>query len=1011
MSDSFIIPNNIDSLPKVEQVLIYRGNGDSVLALHPPGKGKNGKTGLAKKLAPLDEDGVYHHFGNGRVFNVGLMPRQGHLIANLDGADREQVERFIEVTPSLSDIPRVRTHRGYHLHFLCHEVPSKLVHINIVPGVNLQFITPGKYVVAPPSTHEHGMNYAWVKTGEVRLWTWQQIAAAFHLREVPSTSSYTTVAPTTTASEAVSAAAAAWPSDNRPVITIFEGGSDVTASLVYQEMKKMEIFFHQAGKLVMYDKKSKATRLLTVDQDRMRSVLDEFFQVRRQTRASRVEGERATASREEAAGILKSPALTRQLDTIIRVIQHPVLTSEGEVITEGEFDAMLVDSRCGKIPEVPLEEAKMAIVSLFKDFQFTTPSDLSRAIAHLHSPAMAFGDLLNGERVPFFVVEADKPGAGKGVLQNVVATVYGEIPGTITNIERGVGGNDESLSRHLLDGVAFIQFDNWRHKMASEMLESVLTEPTVQCRALHQAAATPTKGAFFMMTSNGAELTPDLADRSCFVRIIKQEKGYQWSKFGPQQEGVRQHVSRKWEYYLGCVYSVLRAWLNAGKPESKGAYHRFHTWAGAMDWIVQNIFFLPPLLDGHEQILQSATDDVYSFLRQLAFHVRDEDMLGEPLETKDLVSLAIRHGVTLRGVNMNGENAYRPVGSRISPHFKKTNSLHIDNRFTVTRQISTVKRTDGNGYRERPSYTFFATTPSSNGACCGLGVETGGKQGIDGISDESCENTAGERGAEASPQQAPQQALASSEPGAWCGTEVPPYQWLTNQNNPIPHQPHQATSSFYQINSINEKDDVFSLVEKKKGRPGVVISDNLSPLVSPAEKSGTFLERNNFLRVVRNKSDLADLAETLAGIPDLLYLDLEPSKFEDGIWLLSIQTPHHGSWLIDVEKVGGHEAVSSALKDILESRRVCPDYKFYKEAWVPTEGNKPCPGGIRLDGVWHRLDENYGEDPLVAYFGIHISPWFPPGRGKSDFTKEEWQPKSCRELYNEIRDAAAGEQK
>jgi hypothetical protein len=84
------------------------------------------------------------------VLNVGLSPREGHLIANLDGADRAQVERFIESARFLSDVPRVRTHRGYHLHFLCLDVPSKLVHINIVPGVNLQFITPGDYVVGPP---------------------------------------------------------------------------------------------------------------------------------------------------------------------------------------------------------------------------------------------------------------------------------------------------------------------------------------------------------------------------------------------------------------------------------------------------------------------------------------------------------------------------------------------------------------------------------------------------------------------------------------------------------------------------------------------------------------------------------------------------------------------------------------------------------------------------------------------------------------------------------------------
>jgi hypothetical protein len=172
------------------------------------------------------------------------------------------------------------------------------------------------------------------------------------------------------------------------------------------------------------------------------------------------------------------------LKPIIRVIQHPVLTPEGKSITEGEYNGMLIDSRWEEIPCPPLEEATEAILSLFLDFKFTGPSDRSRAVSHLLSPGMVFGDLLNGARVPFHVVQADLPGAGKGVLQNIVLSVYGEYPRIITNIRQGVGGNDESLSKRLLDGSAVIQYDNWRGKLSSEMLESVLTEDMASCRSL-----------------------------------------------------------------------------------------------------------------------------------------------------------------------------------------------------------------------------------------------------------------------------------------------------------------------------------------------------------------------------------------------------------------------------------------------------------------------------------------------------------------------------------------------
>src|SRR5262249_21399357 len=157
-------------------------------------------------------------------------------------------------------------------------------------------------------------------------------------------------------------------------------------------------------------------------------------------------------------------------------------------------------------------------------------------------------------------------------LQRLVYTIYGEAPGVITNINKGVGGNDESLSQRLLEGSAFIQYDNWRGKLSSEMLESALTEDRVSCRSLHRSAMPFTKRAFFMLASKGVEVTLDLADRSCFVRIVKQEEGYEWSLYDGEE--LSDHIKHRRGYYLGCIYSVLKEWIQKGKPRNKGS-HRF----------------------------------------------------------------------------------------------------------------------------------------------------------------------------------------------------------------------------------------------------------------------------------------------------------------------------------------------------------------------------------------------------------------------------------------------------
>ena len=200
-------------------------------------------------------------------------------------------------------------------------------------------------------------------------------------------------------------------------------------------------------------------------------------------------------------------------------------------------------------------------------------------------------------------------------MQKFILTIYNGTPGIITNITKGPGGIDEILSSRLMSGFACIQYDNWRGKLVSEMLESALTEDAASCRKLHAEAIVSTKGAFFMLTSNGAELTPDLADRSSFIRIAKQPDGYRWSKYGGEE--LSEHVKNRRVHYLGCIYSVLSEWIRQGKPQIEGAPHRFWQWACSMDWIVRNLFGLSPLLDGHKQVQKETGSSILVFRERL----------------------------------------------------------------------------------------------------------------------------------------------------------------------------------------------------------------------------------------------------------------------------------------------------------------------------------------------------------------------------------------------------------
>jgi hypothetical protein len=86
------------------------------------------------------------------------------------------------------------------------------------------------------------------------------------------------------------------------------------ARQVFEELAKTGIFYQQGKDLVIYDSKSRNNaRLVVVPPDRFRSILDTYFEVRKDTRAHPIAsgGERATATREDAAMILGSLELQR----------------------------------------------------------------------------------------------------------------------------------------------------------------------------------------------------------------------------------------------------------------------------------------------------------------------------------------------------------------------------------------------------------------------------------------------------------------------------------------------------------------------------------------------------------------------------------------------------------------------------------------------------------------------------------------------------------------------------
>ncbi len=342
----------------------------------------------------------------------------------------------------------------------------------------------------------------------------------------------------------------------------------------------------------------------------------------------------------------------------------------------------------GAIP--PTVEAMTAVAdlgALLADFDFATPSDRSRALASLITPAMRIGGFFGGANIPADMGEADQSQSGKTYRQMVVAALYREKPYVVSQRNGGVGSSDESLSQAVIAGRPFILFDNIRGRMDSQHLEAFLT-----CGGMFPARI-PHKGEvqidttrfFVQVTSNGIEATRDLANRASLIRIRKKEAGFHFREW-PDGPGLLEHVSTHQAHYLGCIFAVIREWHSRGKHRTKEHRHDFREWAQTLDWIVQNLFDAAPLMDGHEGAQQRASNPALTWLRKMALIVKTAGQNGEELTASGIVEMCRGHDIEIPGLRdlEEDQKANRRVGVLCKKIFKESSKVEIDG-FTVTR--------------------------------------------------------------------------------------------------------------------------------------------------------------------------------------------------------------------------------------------------------------------------------------------------------------------------------------
>lgn len=332
-----------------------------------------------------------------------------------------------------------------------------------------------------------------------------------------------------------------------------------------------------------------------------------------------------------------------------------------------------------RIEDVKIPDAVRLLRGILKDFQFVTPSDESRALAMLFAPMLFSGKFLGRKKFPMFLIEADQSQTGKGYLSDLVPTIYGGSFADVCQRKGGVGSFDESLASALASGAGFIRFDNIRGRIDSQLLESIMTraEDFVEVRVPHTGTATVPLESLFFATSNGAELTKDLANRICVIRLRKQPNDYIFGKV----EGLElcDFAEKRRGKVLGALLALIRLWHEREMPLSDGSgfVGAFRHWGRAMDCILDP-FGLPSGGDGLAVVRELRADASGAWLREVALRLRGRS---------ELTAIQIIDAAEEEGLPAPFDTGACGLGRRLRPLFKEANPITIDDVIVFRKEV------------------------------------------------------------------------------------------------------------------------------------------------------------------------------------------------------------------------------------------------------------------------------------------------------------------------------------
>ena len=270
------------------------------------------------------------------------------------------------------------------------------------------------------------------------------------------------------------------------------------------------------------------------------------------------------------------------------VVEYPVLLTDGSLLTTpGYHNGLLYCPPPGLevvVPDRPTEEDARAaagrLTELVTDFPFAAPVHRSAWLAALLTPLARFG---HKGPAPLFLIDANVPAAGKGLLCDLIATVVTGQRLGVTTYTNDVEEFRKRVTSIAAQGERLVLFDNVDGPFGNAALDALLTADEWSDRLLggNVLASFPLVTTW-LATGNNVQVTGDTVRRVAHVKLESPLERPE-ERTGFRHPDLLAHARENRAGFLADALTILRGWHAAGRPDAGlPAWGSYAGWSGVV---------------------------------------------------------------------------------------------------------------------------------------------------------------------------------------------------------------------------------------------------------------------------------------------------------------------------------------------------------------------------------------------------------------------------------------------